>query len=258
MNKYAFMDIQHRDKLVILTINNPSKMNALSFKLMQELEAAFMEISKDPSVHVVILQGTGKAFIAGADIEAMASLSEQEAKDWSRYGSQVFRSVELSPKIVIAAINGYALGGGLELAMACDIRIASKEAKMGQPEVGLGIIPGFSGTQRLPMCVGLGKAKELIYTGEIISAEEALRIGLVNAVSEPELLLDDALKMAGKILKNSSAAQRLAKTAINTTATAAFFQGIELEEQLFARCFSHPDAKAGMGAFLKKEKPTFQ
>lgn len=258
MKKYTFLEIQEKGKLIIVTINNPAKMNALSLALLQELESLWKEIDAHPTAHVVILEGVGKVFVAGADIKTMSDFSAEQAKEWAHYGAYIFRTIELSPKITIASINGYALGGGLELAMACDIRLASKDAKMGQPEVSLGIIPGFSGTQRLQAHVGIGKAKELIYTGEIINADEALRIGLVNAVFEHEVLSAEAVKMADKILTHSAAAQRMAKTAINTSATAHLFQGIELEEQLFARCFSHPDAREGMQAFLKKEKPKFQ
>ena len=188
---YTKLIVEKQDNICTVKINNPEALNALNSTILKELDAAFSAIGEDDSVDVVILTGEGRSFVAGADISQMSTLNAVEGKAFGELGAAVFRKIELLNKVVIAGVNGFALGGGCELAMACDIRIASVKAKFGQPEVGLGITPGFSGTQRLPRIVGLGKAKELIYTADVIVAEEAYRIGLVNKVVEPDALMDE-------------------------------------------------------------------
>ena len=195
--------------------------------------------------------------MAGADISEMANLNEQEGYAFGQLGDRVFRRIELLPIPVIAAVNGFALGGGCELAMACDIRICSNNAKFGQPEVGLGITPGFSGTVRLPRLIGQGMAKEMIYTGKVIRADEALRIGLVNAVYEREELLDKALELAAKMVANAPLAIRACKQSINQGCDLTMDEAIELENKLFASCFATQDQKEGMAAFLGKRKAAF-
>ena len=197
--EYSKLLVEKENGIAIVKINNPQSLNALNSTILGELDTLFTELENDSSISVIILTGEGKAFVAGADITEMSSMDAAEGKAFGEKGAKVFRKIELLSKPVIAAVNGYALGGGCELAMCCDIRIASAKAKFGQPEVGLGITPGFSGTQRLPRLVGMGKAKELIFTAEAINADEACRIGLVNSVAEPEELMNTAVAMAEKI-----------------------------------------------------------
>ena len=242
----------------VVKINNPQAMNALNTTVLSELDAAFTEIGNDKEIKAVIITGEGRAFVAGADISQMSTMNATEGKAFGEQGAAVFRKIETLPVPVIAAVNGFALGGGCELAMACDIRIASAKAKFGQPEVGLGITPGFSGTQRLPRLVGMGVAKELIYTADIIDAAEAYRIGLVNKVAEPEALMDEAMKMANKIASKAPIAVRYSKEAINTGMQTDIDSAIAIEANLFGLCFASEDQKEGMGAFLKKEAPQFK
>ena len=197
--EYSKLLVEKENGIAIVKINNPQSLNALNSTILGELDTLFTELENDSSISVIILTGEGKAFVAGADITEMSSMDAAEGKAFGEKGAKVFRKIELLSKPVIAAVNGYALGGGCELAMCCDIRIASAKAKFGQPEVGLGITPGFSGTQRLPRLVGMGKAKELIFTAEAINADEACRIGIVNSVAEPEELMNTAVAMAEKI-----------------------------------------------------------
>ena len=225
--------------------------------VLRELGQAFDAFAADAGIDVVVLTGEGRAFVAGADIAEMSAMTAAEGKAFGRLGADVFRKIELLPQPVIAAVNGFALGGGCELAMACDIRIASAKAKFGQPEVGLGITPGFSGTQRLPRLVGLGKAKELIYTAAVIPADEALRIGLVNKVVAPEALMDEALALAATIASKARLAVRYAKEAINRGIETDIETGIAVEASLFGLCFATADQKEGMAAFLQKRKPDF-
>ncbi len=244
--------IQREGNIRIVKINNPQSMNALNSEVLSELDQAFSEIENDPQTNVVILTGEGRAFVAGADISQMSTMNAAQGKDFGVQGSKVFRKIELLPKPVIAAINGFALGGGCELALACDIRIASAKAKIGQPEVGLGITPGFSGTQRLPRIVGEGRAKELIYTAKAITADEAFRIGLVNRVVEPEQLMDEAMALAKTIAKNAPIAVRFSKEAVNRGMQTDIDTAIAIENDLFALCFSTEDQKEGMKAFFEK------
>ena len=213
----------------------------------------------DPAVtRVLVITGEGKAFVAGADISEMAHLSESEGLAFGKRGARDFKKIEDLPFPVIAAVNGFALGGGCELAMACDIRIASAKARFGQPEVGLGIIPGFSGTYRLPKLVGQGIAKELIYTGKMIGADEALRIGLVNSVVVPEELMNAVDALITQILKNAPIAVGYAKTCINENYDLDIDESLALENQYFAKCFATTDQKEGMDAFLNKRPAVFK
>ncbi len=252
--EYTKLIVEKQENICIVRINQPATLNALNSRVLAELDAAFTELAADETVAAVILTGEGKAFVAGADISEMSMMNAIEGKAFGELGARIFRKIELLGKVVIAAVNGFALGGGCELAMACDLRIASAKAKFGQPEVGLGITPGFSGTQRLPRLVGLAKAKELIYTADMIGADEALRIGLVNQVVEPEALMDAALEMARKIASKAPVAVRLAKEAINRGIETDLETGIAIEAQLFGLCFATEDQKVRMKNFLEKKK----
>ncbi len=252
---YQFLKVEHNEGVTVLKISAPKSLNALNSTVLRELDDC---VSHLEGTRVLIITGDGeKSFVAGADISEMAHLNEEQGHEFGRLGAQVFRKIELLPFPVIAAVNGFALGGGCELAMACDIRIASVKAKFGQPEVGLGIIPGFSGTYRLPKLIGQGYAKEMIYTGKVIRADEALRIGLVNATYEPEQLMPAALEMAQKMLSNAPIAIGLAKQSINEGYDLDADAAIALENDLFGRCFATADQKEGMDAFLNKRKASF-
>jgi len=249
--------IEKNEGICTVKINNPQTLNALNAEVLSELETAFDLIRDDNEVYVVVITGEGKAFVAGADIAYMRDLDPSGAKKFSEDGSRVFRKIETLNKVVIAAVNGFALGGGCELAMACDMRIASTKAKFGQPEVGLGIIPGFSGTQRLARLIGMGRAKELIFTGSHIDAEEAYRIGLVNKVTEKENLMEETYKIADKIKSNSRVAIKYAKEAINRGTETDIDTGIAYEANVFGLCFASVDQEEGMGAFIEKRHPKF-
>ena len=250
---YQFLKVEHNEGVTVVTISAPKSLNALNSTILRELDDC---VSHLEGTRVLIITGDGeKSFVAGADISEMAHLGEAEGREFGRLGAQVFRKIELLPIPVIAAVNGFALGGGCELAMACDIRIASSNAKFGQPEVGLGIIPGFSGTYRLPKLIGY--AKEMIYTGKAIRADEALRIGLVNAVYEREQLMPAALEMAQKMMANAPIAIGLAKQSINEGYDLDADAAIAHENDLFGRCFATADQKEGMDAFLNKRKAAF-
>lgn len=256
--EYTKLIVEKQENICIVKVNNPEALNALSSVVLRELDDVFTVIGEDEATDIVILTGVGRSFVAGADISEMSNLNAAEGKAFGELGAKVFRKIELLNKVVIAAVNGFALGGGCELAMACDIRIASSKAKFGQPEVGLGITPGFSGTQRLPRIVGMGKAKELIYTADVIHAEEACRIGLVNKVVEPEMLLEECLNMARKIASKAPLAVQYSKEAINRGMETDIETGIAIENYLFGLCFSTKDQKEGMKAFLAKQEVTFQ
>ena len=254
--EYQFLKFEHNEGITVLKISAPKSLNALNSTILKELDDFIGHL--DAQTRVLIITGDGeKSFVAGADISEMAHLNEPQGQEFGRLGAQVFRRIELLPIPVIAAVNGFALGGGCELAMACDIRIASSKAKFGQPEVGLGIIPGFSGTYRLPKLIGQGYAKEMIYTGKVIRADEALRIGLVNAVYEPEELMGKAMEMAAMMLKNAAIAIRLAKQSINEGYDLDADAAIALENKLFGQCFATKDQKEGMDAFLNKRPAAF-
>jgi len=248
---YTTIRLDCKGAIATLTIDRPESLNALSRKVLEELEQALHEVASNTEIRVLLLTGEGR------DIAEMRSLSPSEAKDFGALGSRVFRTIELMPMPVIAAVNGFCLGGGCEMALSADIRIASSKAKFGQPEVGLGITPGFSGTQRLPRTIGVGKAKELIYTGRVIKADEALAIGLVNQVVEPEELINTALELAQEIASQSPNAVRLSKEAINRGLQSDIDTGIAAENTLFGLAFAHPNQQEGMSAFLEKRKPQF-
>lgn len=248
-----------KDKNIgILSINRPDALNALNSDALDEINNVIDMVIEDDQVHILIVTGEGRAFVAGADISEMKDMDMFEARKFAEKGLKLFRKIELMEKPAIAAVNGFALGGGCELAMCCDIRIASPKAKFGQPEVGLGIIPGFAGTQRLSRIVGLGKAKELIFTADMIDAEEAYRIGLVNKVVPEEDLIDEAMAMANKIISKGQIAVRLAKVAINRGIETDIETGMDIERDLFGLCFATEDQKEGMDAFLMKRKPNYK
>ncbi len=250
--------IQKENYIATVTINEPKTLNALNSGILQELDTAFDALAADKEIRVIILTGADRSFVAGANIGEMSGLNYEEAKVFGAKGASVFRKIETCPQPVIAAVNGFALGGGCELALACDIRIASEKAKFGQPEVGLGITPGFSGTQRLARLIGFAKAKELIFTGKVITAAEALAIGLVNQVVAPESLMEEVQAMAAAIAKQAPIAVQKSKEAINNGWDMDIDKGIDYEVELFAQCFETEDQKNGMNAFLKKEKVEFK
>lgn len=238
----------------VITINREKALNALNSQVLEDLEAVIDGLDLD-TVRCLVLTGAGqKSFVAGADIGEMSTNTVAEGKAFAEKGNAVFRKLETLPIPVIAAVNGFALGGGCELCMSCDIRLASENALFGQPETGLGITPGFGGTQRLMRRIPVGKAKEMIYAGTNIKAEEALQWGLVNAVYPQEELMPAALKLAGKIAKNAPIAVRNAKKAMNDGIEVDIDQGIAFECDLFGKCFETEDQKEGMAAFLEKRK----
>ena len=238
----------------IITINRPKALNALNSEVLKELDACLDGVDLE-ATRALILTGAGeKSFVAGADIGEMSTLTKAEGEAFGKIGNDVFRKLETFPIPVIAAVNGFALGGGCEISMSCDIRICSDNALFGQPEVGLGITPGFGGTQRLARIIGVGKAKEMIYAATNIKADEALRIGLVNAVYPLEELMPAAKKLAGKIAKNAPIAVRACKKAINEGLDVDMDKAIVIEEKLFGNCFESEDQKEGMAAFLEKRK----
>ncbi len=244
--------------IAVLSVNRPKALNALNEDTLEELDQAIDQVALDEEVKVIIITGAGNAFVAGADIVAMQTKTAIEGKAFGALGQEVFMKIEKLLKPVIAAVNGFALGGGCELAMACDIRIASEKARFGQPEVGLGIVPGFAGTQRMPRLIGSGLAKELIFTGDMIDANRALQIGLVNRVVPAESLLDEAKQLAQKIVSKAPLAVRYAKQAINEGLQVDLERGQLIEQDLLALCFSTEDQKEGMKAFLEKRKPEFK
>lgn len=238
----------------VLTIDRPRALNALNDQVIRELDQILDQINPE-EVRCIIVRGSGeKAFVAGADIAQMSTLTRQEGQSFGKLGNDVFRKLETLPVPTIAAVCGFALGGGCELAMSCDIRICSDTAVFGQPETGLGITPGFGGTQRMARLIGPGMAKQLIYSARNIKAEEALRIGLVNAVYPVEELMPAAEKLAQTIAKNAPIAVRACKQAINEGLQTDMDRALEIEETLFGSCFETEDQREGMGAFLEKRK----
>lgn len=246
------------DKIAIVTINRPKALNALNSETLKELDTVVDALYEDKEVLAIILTGEGKAFVAGADIAQMKDFNTMEGREFGISGNKVFTKLENIGKPVIAAVNGFALGGGCELSMACDIRIASSKAKFGQPEAGLGITPGFGGTQRLPRIVGEGMAMELIFTGKIIDAEEALRIGLVNRVVEPDKLMEESKALANTIAAQAPIAVRLSKAAISRGMQCDIDTGLAYEAEVFGQCFSTYDQKEGMTAFIEKRDKCFK
>lgn len=236
----------------IITMNRPEALNALNSDVLAELDELLSKLEADDSLRCVIVTGSGKAFVAGADIAQMQNMNADEAYAFANLGDRVFTRLARLEVPVIAAVNGFALGGGLELALACDIRLASEKAKFGQPEVGLGITPGFGGTQRLSRAVGMSKAMELIFTCDMIKADEAKAIGLVSCVCAPEELMDKALQMAEKIAKNAPVAVKEAKKSVRQFWCADIYTDLEFEAGAFSRCFNTNDQKMGMKAFVEK------
>ena len=241
--------------IALLTINRPKALNALNSETLAELNACLAELENSEDVKVVILTGSGeKSFVAGADISEMVNATPAEGRKMGLLAREAFGRLENMPQVTIAAVNGFALGGGCEISMSCDIRVASDNAKFAQPECGLGILPGFGGTQRLPRLVGKGRAKELIFTCDMISADEAFRMGLANHVVPQAELIDYCKAMAGRIMKNGPYAVALAKQAINTGSDIDLDSGLKLEANLFGLSFSTADKMEGMTAFLEKRK----
>jgi len=250
--------VEIKEKVGIIKMNRPEALNALNTETLHELSTAMHHLSfENESVRVIILTGEGKAFVAGADIAEMKDMLPLKAREFSQLGQRVFHFIATQEKPVIAAVNGFALGGGCELALACDIRIASDKAKLGQPEVNLGVIPGFAGTQRLSRLVGVSKAKEMIFTGDIIDAQTALSIGLVNQVVSADQLMSVCLELANKIASKGPTAIKLAKTVINQGIQANLCTGSAYEKEAFGLCFATGEPKEGMSAFLEKRKPNW-
>ena len=243
----------------LVTINRPDKLNALNNQTINEIEDVIKSIKSNPDIFIVVITGSGeKAFVAGADIAELNNLEVISAKEFSEKGNRVFRSIETLDKPVIAAVNGFALGGGCELALACHIRIASDNAKFGQPEVNLGIIPGYGGTQRLARVINSTRALEMILTGDMISADEAFRIGLVNKVYPQAELLNKTLELAEKIASKGQQAIRFALKAVKATDNMSLSEGLSYEVSLFALTCGTEDFKEGTSAFLQKRKPDFK
>lgn len=250
----AFVELEKKDQFAVLTINRPEALNALNDEVISQLDRVLDSI--DPAeVRCLIVTGAGqKAFVAGADIAQMSGLTKAEGEAFGKHGNDVFRKLETLPIPTIAAVNGFALGGGCELAMSCDIRLCAETAVFGQPEVGLGITPGFGGTQRMARLIGPGKAKELIYTARNIKAPEALSVGLVQAVYPAEELMEQAEKMAARIAGNAPIAVRACKKAINDGLQVDIDAAVAVEEKLFGSCFETQDQKNAMTAFVEKRK----
>ena len=251
----SFVNIDLQGAVAVLTIDRPKALNALNPEVLADLKAAFEGIDQN-AVRCVVLTGEGdKSFVAGADIGSMSTMTKAEGEAFGKLGNDIFLMIESFPLPVIAAVNGFALGGGCELAMSCDIRICSDNAMFGQPEVGLGITPGFGGTQRLARLVGMGMAKQMLYTARNIDANEALRIGLVNAVYPQADLMEAAVKMANTIAKNAPIAVRGCRRAVNEGMQVSIEKGVEIEEKIFGGCFETHDQVEGMACFLSREKP---
>ncbi len=252
------IEINSESGIEIITMNRPKALNALNSDTLSELQDAFEKAAADAAVGCVIITGEGRAFVAGADISQMKGLTTLEGRAMTIQGQKLMNYIEAMEKPVIAAVNGYALGGGCELSMACDIRIASTKAVFGQPEINLGIIPGFGGTQRLPRIIGRGNAKYYCMTAENIRADEALRIGLVSKVTEPEELMKEAVRIAELILTKAPIAVRMAKLAINNGMDTDLDTGIAYEAEAYTTCFSSEDRVEGMTAFVEKRPAKFQ
>jgi len=249
------IELEKEDEIPIVKLDNPP-MNAICTELLDSLEKTLDLLEDDEGIKVVIIEGVGKAFVAGADISEMKDMSPEEAGKFSKKGQELFNKIENLPVPVIAAVDGYALGGGMELAMACDMIVASGRSVFGQPEVGLGIIPGYGGTQRLPRIVGHKKAKELIFTGKKIDAEEAYEIGLINKLVDTENFTDEVMELSKTISKNGPLAVKYAKEAINEVSH--LDKGFDKEVEMFKKCFETQDQKIGMDAFLNKKEPEFK
>lgn len=259
MKTYKYLSLSAENGVGTLKIERPKMLNALSTGVLEEIDKAIDEVSSRQDIDVLLVTGTGeRAFVAGADISEMKDKTVFEGRAFSEIGNNVFLKLSTLRQPTIACVNGFALGGGCELALACDMRIASDNAKFGQPEVGLGIIPGFGGTQRLTRLVGIGIAKELIFTGKILSADDALRIGLVNKVVSFDDLQTEAMDLANQIRKNALLAVELSKEAIDSGIEMSLANGVRLEAEVFGSLFSTNDQTEGMDAFVNKRKPKFE
>ena len=257
MSDFMYLLYEKKGRVASITLHNPAAMNALSQPVLSELRRAFDQVAADASVAGVILSGRGSAFAAGASIADLAAVDAVQAEQFTSFGQRVFDQIESLGKPVIAAVNGYAFGGGCELAMACTLRIASEHARFAQPEVKLGVIPGFGGTQRLPRLVGAGRAMHLVLTGDAIDAREALHIGLVNEVVGDQQLIARAEEILQQILSNAPVAIRLAMEAINRGRDTSVADGLALERALFSICAATEDKREGTSAFLSKRPPSF-
>ena len=250
-----YVKYEQNDFIGIITIDREKALNALNSEVLSELEAIVDGVSIETTRCLIITGAGQKAFVAGADIGEMSKLTKAEGKAFGEKGNAVFRKIEKLPIPVIAAVNGFALGGGCELSLSCDIRIASENALFGQPETGLGITPGFGGTQRLARTIGIGKAKELLYTCGKVKADEAFNLGLVNAVYPADQLMEESIKLAGKIARNAPIAVRAAKKAVNDGMQVDIDSAIAIEAEQFGGCFESEDQKNAMTAFLEKRRP---
>jgi len=259
MSDHSSLLVERKGAAALVTFNNPKALNALTVPVFEALEEALTALAADDEVRALVLTGAGeKAFVAGGDIGFLATLDVAKARSFALLAQRVLDKIEAFPKPVVAAVNGYALGAGCELCMACDLRVAAETARFGQPEVKLGIIPGFAGTQRLARLVGKARAKELIFTGEMITAAEADRIGLVNRVVPTERLMEETLDLVAIITAKSASAIRLSKEAIDHGLEMDFARGSRFEADLFALSFATPDAQEGIRAFLEKRSPQFE
>ena len=250
----ALVEVIKEGHVGIVKMNRPEALNALSKAVFADLDKALDVVEQDDDIFVVIITGEGRSFIAGADIGEMATMNVEEGLAFSELGNSLLMRVDMFPKPTIAAVNGFALGGGCEMALACDIRVASEKAKFGQPEVGLGIIPGFGGTQRMARIIGTGPAMELIYTADTITAQRALEIGMVNHVYAPEELMPKAMELAEKICKNAQVAIKTSKMAIRRGIDCDISTAVTYEALAFATCFGTEDQKDAMKAFVEKRK----
>jgi enoyl-CoA hydratase len=258
MSEYQNLLFENDNGIGVVTINRPKALNALNEATVRELDKIIDVLAQDDSVKVVIITGSGeKSFVAGADIVEMKDKDAMEGREWGILAQGVFNKLEGLAKPVIAAVNGYALGGGNELQMACDIRVASEKAKFGQPEVTLGITPGFGGTQRLPRLVGKGMAKKLLFTADMIDAAEAYRIGLVDQLAPADQLMDEAKKLAKTIMSRGPIAVKLCKFAVNKGINMDLESAIQYEDEVWGLCFATADQKEGMKAFVEKRKASF-
>jgi enoyl-CoA hydratase len=257
------MELKHlifdKAETATLTVNRPDALNALNRAVLEELAKVLRDVRHDPSIRALIVTGAGeRAFVAGADIAAMAEMSAVDGLEFSRLGHRVMQTIEDLPIPVIAGVNGFALGGGLELALACDLIVASEKARFGQPEINLGVIPGFGGTQRLPHRIGYAIARELILTGEMIDAKRALELGLVNSICAPSDLLNEARKLAAKMTSKSAIAIRQAKAALRASFTMEEDAGLRFEQEAFGIAFASADRVEGTNAFVQKRPPKWQ
>ena len=251
--------LEKKGHIAVATINRPKALNALNSQVLEDIDQLVEQVKADDEIRALVITGSGeKAFVAGADIGEMSTLTKAEGEAFGKKGNDVFRKIETLPIPVIAAVNGFALGGGNELAMSCDIRICSDNAVFGQPETGLGITPGFGGTQRLARLIGVGRAKEMIFTGDLIDAQEAYRLGLVNHVLPQQELLPACRALGEKIASRAGYAVSLAKEAINTSLDVDRKNGLEREADLLALLFATRDKAEGMAAFLERRPPQFR